>query len=102
MEVSKNFITPRTPIEELVAQIWSDVLHVHQIGALDNFFELGGHSLLATSVVSRVNGELQIDVTIRDLFFSPTLEGFSLIVTRALSAKTSDEDLLRLLDEIEG
>ena len=62
-----------TPIEEVVIGIWSVVLGVEQIGVHDNFLELGGHSLLATQVVSRVREAFQIELSLRDLFESPTV-----------------------------
>src|SRR5207247_3375308 len=44
---------PRTPTEEVLVEIWSDVLGLKQIGIHEDFFELGGHSLLVTQVLSR-------------------------------------------------
>ena len=48
------YVAPRTPFEEVLAGIWSQILGVERVGLHDNFFELGGHSLLATTFVSRV------------------------------------------------
>jgi amino acid adenylation domain-containing protein len=67
-EQSDEFIGPRTPLEELVADIWSQVLGTGPIGIYDNFFELGGHSLLATQVTARIRQAIQIDVPVRTLF----------------------------------
>ena len=50
----ETYVAPRTPVEEVLAGIWSDVLRTTRIGVNDNFFELSGHSLLAMQVVSRV------------------------------------------------
>lgn len=52
-DVESTFVTPRHPVEEVVAGIWAEVLGIQQVGMDDNFFELGGHSLLATQVISR-------------------------------------------------
>jgi amino acid adenylation domain-containing protein/non-ribosomal peptide synthase protein (TIGR01720 family) len=51
LEVS--FVAPRTPEEEILAQIWSQVLRVKQVGIHDNFFELGGDSILNIQIITR-------------------------------------------------
>ncbi len=68
-----DFVAPRTPEEEVVAGIWSSVLHRAPIGAHDNFFHLGGHSLLATQVLARLRETFKLDLALRDLFDAPTL-----------------------------
>ena len=64
---------PSTERERQVAEIWSDVLHLDQIGADDNFFALGGHSLLATQVVARFRQRLGLEVAVSTLFEFPTI-----------------------------
>ena len=63
-----EFMAPRSPMEELIAEIWSQVLRTGPVGIYDNFFELGGHSLLATQVTSRIRQTLNIDLPVRALF----------------------------------
>ena len=78
--------TERSPVEELIAGIWSDLLgigHVAGIAPADGFFELGGHSLLAARVLSRVRAVLGVDLSLRSLFDEPTLAGFAARVERA-------------------
>ena len=67
-------VPPRQATEEILAGIWADTLGVTAIGIRDNFFELGGHSLLATQVMSRVRAAFQIELPLRSLFDSPTVE----------------------------
>ncbi|HLF26569.1 MAG TPA: amino acid adenylation domain-containing protein, partial [Anaerolineae bacterium] len=71
---SEHYVAPRTPAEELAAGIWAEVLGIKTVGVNDNFFELGGHSLLATQVVSRIQEVFQVQLPLRALFESPTLE----------------------------
>ncbi|MEG4404815.1 amino acid adenylation domain-containing protein [Microcoleus sp. MON2_D5] len=68
---------PRTPEEQLLAEIWSKVLGVKQIGIDDNFFELGGHSLLATQLIAKVREAFQVELPLRSLFQSPTVESLA-------------------------
>jgi amino acid adenylation domain-containing protein len=76
--------SPRTPIEEAVARIWSDLLHLPAVGVDDGFFAVGGHSLLATQVIARVRQTLGVEVDIRALFEAPTLAAFARRVEEAL------------------
>ena len=63
-----SYVAPRTPVEEVVAVIWAEVLGRDGIGVRDNFFELGGHSLLATQVMSRLRGTLGVTLPLRAIF----------------------------------
>jgi acyl-coenzyme A synthetase/AMP-(fatty) acid ligase/acyl carrier protein len=71
------YVAPRTPVEEALAEIWTEVLRVEQVGAHSDFFELGGHSLLATLVISRVREVFQVQLPLRSLFEEPTVAGLA-------------------------
>ncbi|MEH1791282.1 amino acid adenylation domain-containing protein [Nostoc sp.] len=72
-ELLEKYVAPRTPIEEILALIWQEVLKVELVGRHDNFFELGGHSLLATQFISRVRSRLKVEIPLRSLFAAPTI-----------------------------
>jgi acyl carrier protein len=72
-ELDEIFADARTPTEELLANIWAEVLTLDKVGIHDNFFDLGGHSLLATQVMSRLTQAFQIEMTLRSLFEAPTV-----------------------------
>lgn len=72
-ELEANYVAPRTPIEQEIADIWTQVLNLKRVGIYDNFFELGGYSLLAIQVVYRVRQALQVEILMSNLFELPTV-----------------------------
>ncbi|MFF2552776.1 amino acid adenylation domain-containing protein [Nocardia sp. NPDC058058] len=74
---AKVFRAPATPIEEIVAGVFADLLGVDRVGADDDFFELGGNSLIATRAVARVNEALDTNVGVRELFETATVSGLA-------------------------
>ena len=79
-----EYIAPRNPIEEKIAQIWAEVLKLERVSIEDNFFELGGHSLLATQVISRCQEAFEIYLPLRYLFESPTIAQLSAVILKEL------------------
>jgi acyl-CoA synthetase (AMP-forming)/AMP-acid ligase II/acyl carrier protein len=68
-----EFIAPGTNLEQLIANIYGDVLEVPQVGLNDNFFALGGDSLRAMQVISRVRSLFSINLPIATLFLKTTV-----------------------------
>ena len=80
-----------TPVEEIVAGIWCEVLRLPAVGRSGNFFNLGGHSLLVTQVLARVRQYLRVDLPIRSLFEAPTLEQFAQVIQEQVNAGKQNE-----------
>ena len=80
-------VPPRTPVEDAIAAIWSDVLGHPDIGVFDDFFGLGGHSLLAPRVVARIRKTLGVHIPVMDFFESPTVAALAAVVTARSSAE---------------
>jgi pristinamycin I synthase-3/4 len=96
-----EYVAPRTPTEELVARIWSELLGVQPVGALDDFFALGGHSLVATRVVSRLRRDLSLQLPIRDLFRHSTVFRLAERIDEALLEQADEDRLRELLERLE-
>jgi amino acid adenylation domain-containing protein len=85
----EGWLAPGTPVEEILAGIWAELLGLERVGAADHFFDLGGHSLLATRVISRLRNAFEIEMPLRDLFEAPTLAGLAARVEAARRTGTS-------------
>ena len=95
-------VAPRTPVEEIVAEIWSEVLGVRPVGAEDHFFEIGGHSLLATLVASRIGQAFKTSLPVRAVFEAPTV---ALLAQRLVAGEPrpgQTEKIALLLKRIKG
>jgi acyl-CoA synthetase (AMP-forming)/AMP-acid ligase II/acyl carrier protein len=71
--MQEGFTAPRTPVEEVLAALWAQVLNVERVGIYDNFFQLGGDSLLATQLLIRVREVMQVEVPFISFFDTPTV-----------------------------
>lgn len=77
IEVDQTYEAPRSPVENVLANLWRQLLHQGRVGIHDNFFDLGGHSLLATQIMSQVRDAFQVELPLRALFEAPTVAELS-------------------------
>ncbi len=82
---------PRTPLEEAVAGIWSEVLEVAPVGRQDNLFELGGHSLNAARIVSRVNRLFDLELPLSTIFEYPRVAALAARIEEAQGRPAADQ-----------
>src|ERR1700754_2453489 len=90
----REYVAPRTPVEEMLAGIFAEVLKIDRVSADDNFFDLGGHSLLATRVVSRINEAYPQAVSLRHIFEKPTLAEIALLIEQTQAVKSDPPTLI--------
>jgi len=93
---ANKLVAPRTEMEKGVAEIWSAILNLPEIGVHDNFFELGGHSLLAVQIVIRINQAFDVEMALGTLFQMPTIAELA----NGIAAMQYVEESETLLDEV--
>ncbi|GGP18249.1 amino acid adenylation domain-containing protein [Nonomuraea glycinis] len=92
---------PRTAAEELVYEIWSEVLDQDGFGVEEDFFDLGGHSMLGTRVVARICSEVEIELPLNLLFQTRTVRRLAAAVEERLAAEIdqlSEEEAAALME----
>ncbi|MBD2355858.1 amino acid adenylation domain-containing protein [Tolypothrix sp. FACHB-123] len=82
INLDREFCPPGNPTEELLANIWSQVLGREKISINDNFFELGGHSLLATQIISRSRQAFSVEILLNTLLENPTIAALAAKITQ--------------------
>jgi acyl carrier protein len=101
-EMEKEYVAPRTAVEEQLAQIWARMLKIDRVGIHDNFFELGGHSLLATQVISQVREAFMVELSPRRLFEEPTIERLAVLITQLQASQQDAGEINEWLNRIEN
>jgi amino acid adenylation domain-containing protein len=79
-----SYAAPGSPLEELLSDIWAQVLGLEKIGVNDDFFARGGHSLLATQVVARMRSALNVNVPLPRMFETPTVSALAKFIEQQL------------------
>jgi len=103
-ELEAAYEAPRSPVEEVVAGVWSEVLSFDRVGVDDTFLELGGHSLLAVLIQTRLNQIFPFGLTLAEIFEYPTVAELS----RRVEERAADEgfdaaevcELLQTIDDL--
>ena len=94
----REYIPPRNLQEEIVCDIWREMLDHAPVGVEDNFFEIGGHSLVATRVMSRINRAFKVEIPLRLFFEESTVSGLVKRVQQAQGKRNNLENLMNLLE----
>ena len=76
---------PRDPREEILCDLYAELLGVDRVGIDDSFFALGGHSLLATRLVNRIRAILNAELSVRDFFRCPSVAEVAALLDTAVS-----------------
>jgi len=85
-----EYVAPRTPMEEVLAEIWSKLLGIERVGINDNFFDLGGTSMLAARLGSEVLKSLNQRISVPEFFRSPTISWMASVLETAKRGELDD------------
>ncbi|MCC5666157.1 amino acid adenylation domain-containing protein [Nostoc sp. CHAB 5784] len=80
------YVAPQTEMEQTIAAVWQEVLHLEKVGVNDNFFDIGGHSLLIVQVNNKLQEILNRNLSIVEMFQNPTINSLA----RYLSQNTEE------------
>jgi syringomycin synthetase protein SyrE len=89
---SREHEAPQGSIEEGIARVWQELLHVERVGRHDRFFDLGGHSLLAMQAISRLRDVLYIELPLSAMFEAPTVEQLAKHIDRTMAQAVSPDE----------
>ncbi|MFI7669487.1 amino acid adenylation domain-containing protein [Nocardia sp. NPDC049526] len=92
---AEDEVAPSTAVQRAIAEVWSQVLDVADIGRDDNFFDLGGHSLLAARIANRLATELGRDFTTERILGNPTVALLAANLPGAMAAARPTDELVR-------
>jgi amino acid adenylation domain-containing protein len=94
-ELNVPYAAPGSPLEQTLANIWSELLSVDPVGGDDNFFDLGGQSLIGAAILARVKDAFDVELTVADLLQSPTVALMAEAIHRKMGNGLAAEELQR-------
>lgn len=89
-----SYTAPRNEMESSLAILWADVLETERVGIHDNFFRIGGDSILSIRLISRINRQFNVALTIGQLYETPTIAGIGGLMLQYIDASVSREKIL--------
>ncbi|MCC5667072.1 amino acid adenylation domain-containing protein [Nostoc sp. CHAB 5784] len=99
--LATSLILPQTQIEQKIAHIWQELLHVDTIGIHDNFFELGGHSLLMVRMQGQLRDRLNQDIPLVELFRYSTISSLSTYLAQTTTSTLPDSEVESRIVQLE-
>ncbi|MCX2829639.1 amino acid adenylation domain-containing protein [Bacillus pseudomycoides] len=93
--VLNKYEAPSNKLEEILTNIWSITLGVEKIGTNDNFFDLGGNSLNAITIIAKIHKELNKEITIKDIFNSPTIKEQRILIEKI------DKNMYSIIEKVD-
>ena len=76
-DLNTDYVAPGNETEQVLTEIWQQLLGIEQVGIHDDFFELGGDSLLGIQIISRIRARFYMNLSVGELFDEPTVAGIA-------------------------
>ncbi|MDF5719774.1 MAG: amino acid adenylation domain-containing protein [Rhizonema sp. PD37] len=92
-ELEVAYVPPNTEVEQTIAAVWQEVLHLEKVGIHDNFFDIGGHSLLIAQVHSQLQELLPQDLSMIELLEHPTINSLAKHLSEGKDAQLEVEQV---------
>lgn len=92
LAVGGEYVAPSTPVEQILAQLWSSLLGHERIGVHDDFFALGGHSIVAAQLAAKISRDLRVEVNLRDVFQHASIARLAAHIEAAVPVLTPVQD----------
>nr|WP_269141634.1 amino acid adenylation domain-containing protein [Nostoc commune] len=99
--LATSLILPQTQIEQKIADIWQELLHIDTIGIHDNFFDLGGHSLLMVRMQGQLRDRLNQDIPLVELFRYSTISSLSTYLAQTTTSTLLDGEVESRIVQLE-
>jgi acyl-coenzyme A synthetase/AMP-(fatty) acid ligase/acyl carrier protein len=99
--VECEFVAARSSTEKILAEVWSNMLHIEKISMNDNFFDLGGHSILAAQLVTQLRKAFGVEVPLHNVFRAPTIAEFASMVESLLWTNGPPQAVTNATDRVE-
>ncbi|PHM67709.1 Amino acid adenylation [Xenorhabdus kozodoii] len=100
--VTQGYVPPQGKIETELAQIWQDLLGLERISRHDHFFELGGHSLMVTRLITRIQNQFLVNISLSALFASPTLVEQGNVILSLQMKAVGENQLESIQDDLDS
>ncbi|QKQ73079.1 non-ribosomal peptide synthetase [Nostoc sp. TCL240-02] len=91
-ELAANYEPPQTEVEQSIANIWQQILHIEKVGIHDNFFDIGGHSLLLVQAHAKLREIFLSNISVINLFEYPTINSLAKYLTQKQTEVVSFEE----------
>jgi amino acid adenylation domain-containing protein len=88
-QLETTYVAPQTELEQIIATVWQQVLHLEKVGVEDSFFDLGGHSLLMAQAQSKLREVVDREVSIIEMFKYPTISSLAKYLSEEPEQKSS-------------